>query len=84
MTDTNTPASAAPAGEAKSKMVAGLLGIFLGYFGAHSFYLGNTKKGIIQLVVSIVTFGVGALWGLIEGIMILVNGGKDVNGVDLV
>ena len=84
MTDTNTPPVAAPAGEAKSKMVAGLLGIFLGYFGAHSFYLGNTKKGIIQIVVSVVTLGIGALWGFIEGIMILVNGGTDANGVELV
>jgi TM2 domain-containing membrane protein YozV len=68
----------------KSKMAAGLLGIFLGGFGAHRFYVGDTKGGVIRLVVTIVTFGIGAIWGLIEGIMILVNGGKDVNGVDLV
>ncbi len=55
----------------KSKMVAGLLGIFLGAYGVHQFYLGNIKKGVIQLVVTFVTCGVGALWGFIEGIMIL-------------
>ncbi len=55
----------------KSKMVAGLLGIFLGGWGVHNFYLGNTSKGAIQIVVSIVTCGIGSIWGFIEGIMIL-------------
>ena len=55
----------------KSKMVAGLLGIFLGGFGVHRFYLGYTKMGIIQIVVTLVTCGIGAWWGLIEGIQIL-------------
>lgn len=34
----------APAPDAKSKLVAGLLGIFLGTFGVHNFYLGYTGK----------------------------------------
>ena len=55
----------------KSKMAAGLLGIFLGAWGAHQFYLGDTKKGIIRIVVSLVTCGIGGIWGFIEGIMIL-------------
>lgn len=55
----------------KSKMVAGLLGIFLGGIGVHRFYLGYTKMGIIQIVVTLVTCGIGAWWGLIEGILIL-------------
>lgn len=42
----------APA-EAKSKMLAGLLGIFLGAFGIHNFYLGYTAKAVIQLVGTI-------------------------------
>jgi TM2 domain-containing membrane protein YozV len=64
----------APAGwQPKQKMVAGILGILLGGWGVHSFYLGNTKKGVIQLVVSIVTCGIGGLWGFIEGIMILIG-----------
>ena len=57
----------------KSKMVAGLLGIFLGGFGVHNFYLGNTNKGIIQIVVTLLTCGIGAIWGTIEGILILVG-----------
>lgn len=55
----------------KSKMAAGLLGIFLGGWGIHNFYLGNTSKGVTQIIVTIVTCGIGSLWGLIEGIMIL-------------
>lgn len=55
----------------KSKVAAGLLGIFLGGWGIHNFYLGNTKRGVIQIVVSLLTCGIGGIWGFIEGIMIL-------------
>ena len=44
----------APAPDAKSKLVAGLLAIFLGTFGVHNFYLGYTGKAVTQLVLSIV------------------------------
>ena len=87
MTDNSAaPAAPAPAPTTapKQKLVAGLLGIFLGSLGVHSFYLGKTGKGIIQILVTFVTFGIGALWGFIEGILILVNGGTDANGVELV
>ncbi len=61
-----------PFGEAiKSKVAAGLLGIFVGGFGIHRFYLGYTGIGIIQIIVTIFTFGIGGLWGFIEGILIL-------------
>ena len=58
-------------GERKSKLAAGLLGLFLGGFGIHNFYLGFTKKAIIQIVVSVITCGIGSIWGFIEGILIL-------------
>ncbi len=64
----------------KSKVVAGILGIVLGAFGAGRFYMGDTKTGVLQLVVSIFTCGLGHLWGLIDGIMILINGGVDAQG----
>ena len=44
----------APAPDAKSKLVAGLLAIFLGTFGVHNFYLGYTGKAVTQLVLSII------------------------------
>ena len=34
----------------KSKFVAGLLGIFLGTYGAHNFYLGYHKRAVIHRV----------------------------------
>ena len=65
-------ATAKPAGNGgKSKMAAGLLGLFLGAWGIHNFYLGNTGRGIAQIIVTIVTCGVGGLWGVTEGILIL-------------
>ena len=57
----------------KSKIVAALLGIFLGQWGIHRFYLGYTNIGIIQIAVTILTLGIGGLWGFIEGILILVG-----------
>lgn len=70
--------------EYKSKITAGLLGIFFGGLGVHNFYLGYSTKGLIQLIVTIVSFllaccggislivtvGIG-IWGFIEGILIL-------------
>ena len=68
--------TATVSGEAKSKLVAGLLGIFLGSLGIHNFYLGYTTKAVIQLVICLVgsclIIGplVAGVWGLVEGIMI--------------
>ncbi len=59
----------------KSKLAAGLLGIFLGSLGVHNFYLGYTGKAVAQLLITLLTCGIGAIvtsiWGLIEGIFIL-------------
>lgn len=59
----------------KSKITAGLLGVFLGCFGVHNFYLGYTAKAVIQLVITVVTCcmcaPVSSIWGFIEGILIL-------------
>ena len=54
----------------KSKLVAGLLGILLGGWGVHNFYLGHVGKGIAQIFLNFCC-GIGAIWGLIEGILIL-------------
>lgn len=64
------------AGE-KSKVVAGVLGILLGGFGAHRFYLGDMTGGIIRLVVSAITCGAGGVIGLIEGIIYLTKSDED-------
>ena len=60
---------------ADKKIVAGILGILLGAFGIHKFYLGYTKEGVIMLLVSVLTLGFGGfimgVIGLIEGILYL-------------
>ncbi|WP_019930009.1 TM2 domain-containing protein [Nocardia sp. BMG111209] len=67
----------------KSKLVAGLLQIFLGGFGVGRFYLGYTGIGIAQIAVTWLTCGIGALWPLIDGIMILVGKVRDPQGLPL-
>lgn len=77
---------AGPPVEQKSRLAAGLLGIFLGGFGVHRFYLGYNQMGIIQIVVTLLTCGAGSIWGLIEGIMIIAGAESfrcDANGVPL-
>ncbi len=64
----------------KSKLAAGLLQILLGGFGVGRFYLGDIGIGIAQIVVTLVTFGFGALWPLIDGIMILAGSPRDKQG----
>ena len=53
------------------KMIAGILGIVIGSLGIHKFILGYTQEGIIQIVITIVTCGLGGIIGLIEGIIYL-------------
>ena len=69
----------------KSKMTAGLLGIFLGAFGVHRFYLGFTGLGVAQIAVTVFTCGLGSLWGVVEGILILTGSiDRDADGQLLV
>lgn len=92
----------------KSSAVAGILGVFLGAFGGHDWYLNNTKKAIIHvclcvgglllLMVAIILMNISksipainilfmclmimsyviivgnAVWGIIEGIVIIAQG----------
>ena len=62
---------------AEKKVVAGILGILLGSLGIHKFYLGYTKEGIIQIVITICTCGFGYIIGLIEGIIYLTKSDED-------
>lgn len=61
----------------KSKIVAGLLGLFLGGLGVHNFYLGYTGKAVAQLLLTligwIILIGpiISGIWALIESVLIL-------------
>lgn len=58
-----------PAWPVKNKMVAGLLGIFLGGLGIHKFYMGKIGMGILYLVFCW-TY-IPAIVGFVEGIIYL-------------
>jgi TM2 domain-containing membrane protein YozV len=67
----------------KSKIVAGLLqliGLF-GLVGIGRIYLGYTGLGIAQLVVGLVTCGIGAVvWGVIDAVLIFTDKVRDPEG----
>ena len=58
-----------PAWPVKNKMVAGLLGIFLGGLGIHKFYMGKIGMGTLYLVFCW-TY-IPAIVGFVEGIIYL-------------
>ncbi len=75
--------------QAKNKIVAGLLAIFLGGFGVHNFYLGYNGRAIAQLLITVLSCCtlsfVSSLWGFVEGILILSgNIDTDASGNKLV
>lgn len=63
----------------KNKIVAGVLGILLGGLGIHWFYLGNTKRGVIYLLVTVflcwtvIAPVVMEIVGFIEGLIMLMK-----------
>ena len=70
--------------EPKSRIIAGLFGIFMGGIGLHNFYLGYSGRAVAQLLTTVFTLGIGSVWGFIEGIMIIAGSYKnnlDANGV---
>jgi TM2 domain-containing membrane protein YozV len=63
------------------RVISGILGILLGALGIHKFILGYTTEGIVMLLLSVVTCGIGAwlmgLIGLIEGIIYLTKSDEE-------
>jgi TM2 domain-containing membrane protein YozV len=58
------------------KVIAGILGILIGGLGIHKFILGYNKEGIIQILLSFLC-GIGAVIGLIEGIIYLTKSDQE-------
>lgn len=82
----------------KSKILAAVLAFFLGGLGVHNFYLGNTSRGVTQLVLTVIGWVTSILligfvflvavgfWVFIEFIMILMGSGgyeRDSDGYPL-
>ncbi|GAA3462256.1 DUF1707 domain-containing protein [Saccharothrix longispora] len=59
----------------KSRIAAGVLQLALP-FGIGRFYMGDTAIGVAQLL----TCGGCGIWSLVDGIILLVNGGTDAQG----
>lgn len=75
--------------DGKSKIAAGLLGIFFGAIGLHNFYLGYVGKALAQLLLTVLTCfilsPITAIWGVIEGILILTDSiNEDADGNPLI
>ena len=67
----------------KSKVVAGLLQLLglLGVVGIGRIYLGYIGLGIAQLLVGLVTCGIGAVvWGIVDAVLILTDKVRDPEG----
>ena len=77
----------------KSRLATSLLAFFLGYFGAHRFYIGKTGTAMVMLVLGIVgiplcfvlvgipiVIGV-TVWRLIDFIIAVTGNMKDKDGL---
>ena len=63
------------------KVLAGIMGIFFGALGVHKFILGYKTEGLVMLLVTVLTLGLGGIVmgiiGLIEGIIYLTKSDAD-------
>ncbi len=66
---------------ADKKLAAGLCGILLGGLGVHKFILGYTTEGVIMLLITVLTCGIGAMVtgviGIVEGILYLTKSDEE-------
>ena len=60
----------------KSRLVAVLLCFFVGWTGAHRFYVGKIGTGVLMLV----TLGGLGIWTLIDLIIVVIGSFRDVEG----
>lgn len=59
------------------RVLCGVMGLLLGGFGIHRFILGDVLGGILRIVISVATCGVGSIIGFIEGIMYLTKSDEE-------
>jgi len=67
--------------EAKDRVAYVLLAVFLGHLGIHNFFAGYNSLGITQLLICLLTCGIGGIatwiWAIIEACTVT----QDANGV---
>jgi len=66
----------------KSRMTYIMLGIFLGIFGAHSFYAGYWKRGALQLGLTVLTLFYGAIITAVWAIAEVCTVDRDIHDVE--
>lgn len=57
----------------KDKVVILLVCFFLGGLGIHNFMMGETKKGVLKIVLSLCVVGLGGLLALVDFIRIIMD-----------
>ena len=67
----------------KSKVAFVLLGVFFGSLGIHNFYIGRTKQGVIQLLISVLSVGMLSFASWIWAIVDICTVNADARGVPL-
>jgi TM2 domain-containing membrane protein YozV len=69
------PVAGMPADISNRKLAAGLTAVWGGAIGIHKFILGQTTPALIMLLVTLLTFGIGAgvmvIIGMVEGVKYL-------------
>ena len=73
----------------KSRMIAGILALFLGRYGIHDFYLGYKQKGLVKLLVAIFLSRVPfvtlvlTILAIYDAVMIFTGKVQDAYGAEL-
>ncbi|GBG38579.1 TM2 domain-containing protein [Mycobacterium montefiorense] len=66
----------------KSKTIAGLLQLLslVGIGGIGRFYIGDIGLGVAQLLVGLLTCGIGLIWSIVDAVLILTDKVDDPHG----
>ena len=66
----------------KSKTIAGLLQLLslVGIGGVGRFYIGDVGMGVAQLLVGLLTCGIGLIWSIVDALLILTDKVNDPQG----
>jgi TM2 domain-containing membrane protein YozV len=73
----SSPQPPIPADVNQTKILCGVFGILLGGFGVHRFILHDVSGGLLRILITIVTCGLGSIIGFVEGIIYLTKSDPD-------
>jgi TM2 domain-containing membrane protein YozV len=70
-----------PDPNAKNRSTFIILGALLGFFGAHNFYAGYTKKGVIQFLLTLLTLGFAGIMSWVWAVIDVCTVDRDSQGI---